>query len=47
MTTRKLPAGRTKKTLIEKIFYDIVRREMNPAERRVLLSKPKNIAKPK
>jgi hypothetical protein len=32
---------RKTKTLIERIFFDIVKREMREEERRVLLAKPK------
>ena len=36
---------RKTKTLIERIFLDIVKREMTAKERRVLLAKPKQSSK--
>jgi hypothetical protein len=37
--------SRKTKTLIERIFYDVVKREMTTNERRVLLAKPKKTGK--
>ena len=36
---------RKTKTLIERIFFDIVKREMMPEERRILLAKPQKTGK--
>ncbi len=37
---------RTTKVTIERIFHDIVKRRMTPAERRILLGAPKKNRKP-
>lgn len=37
--------SRKTKTLIERIFFDILKREMTKEERRVLLAKPKKSSK--